>query len=136
MIESVHPLYLLLFIAAYIVIMFIFYRFGVRQWQKKVTNERARDAGPIYYALIILSFSAGALARAIQEFTGSEWANGLVPIFGGFFFLAMGWPLLFLPRQQPLPLIKSILSWALAAFIGLLAITCFTIGFMELLRLF
>ena len=135
MTKSVSTLYQLAFLAAFILFMALLYCFGVKQWQRKVTDKRAKGAGSIYYVLLILAFSVGTIARIIQELTGSEWAEALVPIFGGVFMLAIGWPLIFLPRELPPSPVKRMLSWTLAIFITLIAITFFGIGFTQMLSI-
>jgi len=133
--DSVSPLYSLMFNAFFIVFIVAFYIIGVWQWKMSVTDDRARRAGPFYYALLVLTFSAACLARIIEQLTGLKWADALVPIFGGLFALTMVYPLIFLPSRQPLPLRKRVLSWIKATLIALFAILLFFVGFKELLSI-
>jgi len=130
---SVSPLYFLAFTAFFIVFMVIVYKVGFWQWKSTAADARARKAGPLYIGLLVLTFGAGALARTIQQMTRSEWADALVPIFGGLFTLALVWPLVFLPRQHPLPFRKQVIGWVVAALLSLLAILFFFMGLRQLL---
>ena len=124
-----------MFNAGYIVFAFIFYKLGVWKWRMSVTDARAKGAGCLYYALLVFSFSIGWFARTFEQLTGSQWANALVPVSAGLFMLAFVWPLVFLPRQQPLPPMRRILSWTATGLITVLAVLFFFIGFNQMLAI-
>ena len=130
--QSPSLLYQILFITGSAAFLVLVYRLGVRQWEAKKTEPRIRRLGRPYYALIILTFSAGAIARTVQEATHSLFAEALVQLFLGMFMLALGWPILILWKSQPMSLARRILAVAITALIIFVALVSFAVAFDDL----
>ena len=122
----------LLFIVGSAVFLVLIYKFAVRQWEAKVAEPRLRRIGRPYYALILLTFAAGGTARTIEQATGSPFAEALVPLFGGLFILALGWPILVQWKSQTMSPARRLLAAGLAALIILIALASFVVAYNDL----
>jgi hypothetical protein len=87
---------LVLFLA--IVMLLLMIAYGVTLY-RKAKSESHKSFISHYLVILLITFAAGGIARAIQQSTGYEWLNGFVPIFGGLFLSLLGIPFL-LPNSQ------------------------------------
>jgi hypothetical protein len=59
---------------------------------RKAKSEAEKNFIARYFVLLVITFAAGGITRAIQQSTRIEWLDGFVPIFGGLFMSLWGVP--------------------------------------------
>jgi hypothetical protein len=75
----------------------IVYGVALNRKAKSETNKRFISR---YLIILVVTFVAGGITRAIQQSTGVEWLNGFVPIFGGLFISLWGVPFFWRIRKN------------------------------------
>ncbi len=107
------PLELWLIIAAFVLLL----PFGLVMtiWSLTSRSRRPKTVAEkrfqiIYISALMGAFLGGAITRAIQQSTGSQWLDGFVGVFMGIYVALWGVPFFFWAQQNSNKRVRMLLS--------------------------
>ena len=95
---------------------------------RKAKSERDKFFISRFFIILVITFTAGGITRTIQQITGDQWLNGVVPIFGGLFISLWAVPFFWRIYTDKMKGLKAFLLFLAALFFMLLGFGVIYLG--------